>query len=364
MRLVALCFAMFAASAQAQWLIGQTSSFTGPSAGAVAENTAGAKLYFDAVNQRGGVHGKKIELISVDDKWDAKLAVVNARELIVDRKVLALFLNRSTNLTEAILPVLEEHGVALVGPTSGAGFLHQPLRRFVFNVRAPFRKEAQKAVIHLASVNVQRIGVFHANDAFGSDAVQGAQDGFNVSKTKPKFIEVYDRKSPDPKAMAAKVVKEDLQAVLLLGPSEVVAQTTAAIRTSGSLAQIVTLSNNASSSFVDEMGKYASGTIVTQVFPSERNVAVGLVREAATLARPKNVELSPSVLEGFAAAKVLVEGLRRAGPTATRERLVQALETMTNFDLGGLPLNYSPTDHSGLDFVDISILTPDGRFRR
>jgi ABC-type branched-subunit amino acid transport system substrate-binding protein len=104
--------------------------------------------------------------------------------------------------------------------------------------------------------------------------------------------------------------------------------------------------------------------VVSQVFPYERSIASPVVKEAMELAKAKNVELSPIMLEGFVSAKVVVEGLRRAGPGANRERLRRALEGFNRFDLGGLELSYSATDHSGLDYADLSIIGPDGRFRR
>ena len=128
---------------------------------------------------------------------------------------------------------------------------------------------------------------------------------------------------------------------------------------------MVTLSNNASSGFIQQLGDASRGVIVTQVFPNERSVANAMVKEALGMARAKGMnELSPASLEGFASAKVLVEGLRRAGPKPTRARVVTALESMRQFDVGGgLEVSYSPTDHSGIDFADLSIIS-DGRFKR
>ena len=129
-------------------------------------------------------------------------------------------------------------------------------------------------------------------------------------------------------------------------------------------AQIVTMSNNAAGGFVKSMGEYARGTIVSQVFPSERSLSAPIVKEAAALAQARGVELSPAMMEGFAGAKVLVEGLRRAGPNPTGASLVAALNGLKNFDLGGMELSYGPNDHTGLDFVDLSIIGADGRFTR
>ena len=137
------------------------------------------------------------------------------------------------------------------------------------------------------------------------------------------------------------------------------------MRTAGSAAQIVTLSNNASSGFIKSLGANARGVIVTQVFPNERAVTYPMVKEAQELAKTKGLtEISPAMLEGFAAAKVLVEGLKRAGPKPSREKIQAALEGLRKFDLGGLEVSYSPEDHTGLDFADLSIIGTDGKFRR
>lgn len=126
------------------------------------------------------------------------------------------------------------------------------------------------------------------------------------------------------------------------------------------------MSNNASGGFIKQLGQDSRGVIVTQVFPHERSMAYGLMKELTGLARDAKppMEVSPAMVEGFAAAKVLVEGLRRAGPKPTRAAVVAGLDGIRNFDLGGLEVSYAPDDHSGLDFADLSIIGPDGKFRR
>lgn len=153
------CALMSTATAWAQIRIGQPSGFTGSVAAGVKENTEGAKLYLEAVNARGGVNGQKIELLSVDDAFDPKKTVEVARELIVQQKVMALFLNRGTPHAQALLPLLAEHQVPLVAPSTGAMAPHQPVNPWVFNVRATYQREAAKAIEHLASIGITRIAV-------------------------------------------------------------------------------------------------------------------------------------------------------------------------------------------------------------
>ncbi len=347
----------------AQIRIGQTAGFTGAVASTVKEATDGAKLYFDAVNARGGIHGQKLELISLDDQFDPKLTVENAKKLI-GQGVVALFLNRGTPHTQAIMPLLAEARIPLVAPSTGAMVLHEPLNPWIFNVRATYQREAERTIAHLSLVSVQRIAVVQVDDTFGADAAVGILKGLRNAKLEPVAYEKYDRTKPDFGPIMPKLVKADPQAVIFIGSGTAVIDGMKALRAAGSSAQMVTLSNNASAGFVKSLGDIAHGTVVSQVLPSERSIGTPIVKEATELAKTKRVELTPASLEGFAAAKVLVEGLRRAGRDPTRASLKAALETFNHFNLGGLELSYSPTSHTGLDYADLSIIGADGKFRR
>lgn len=350
---------------QAQILIGQTAGFTGAVAAGVKETHEGAKLHLDAVNAKGGVNGKTIELISLDDQFDPKLASENARILIEDRGVLALFLTRGTPHTQAILPLLDKHGVSLIAPSTGAMVFHQPVNKYVFNVRATYQREAAKAVSQLSSMGITRIGLVYADDTFGADGVLGAQQGFADAKLQPVVTEKFNRATPDFAPIAGKVMQSNAQAIIMVASGQAVVDGISAIRAAGSAAQIVTLSNNASSGFIKSLGEQARGVIVTQVFPNERSIAYAVVKEAQSLLKAKGGgDLSPAMLEGFCAARVLVEALRQAGTKPTRKKLQVALEGLRNFDIGGLEVSYSPDDHTGLDFADLSIINADGKFRR
>ncbi|WP_159883200.1 ABC transporter substrate-binding protein, partial [Raoultella sp. 18103] len=150
---------------------------TGPVSAGVQDVTRGAKLYLDAVNAEGGVGREKVELVSLDDRFDPKVSAENARTLIEQKGVIALFLTRGTPHTEAVLPLLDRHAVPLVGPSTGAMVLHTPVRRHVFNVRASYQREAEKAMGHLAGIGMQRIALLTVDDSFGNDALQGALRG-------------------------------------------------------------------------------------------------------------------------------------------------------------------------------------------
>ena len=186
--------------------------------------------------------------------------------------------------------------------------------------------------------------------------------------------EAIDKAKPDYTACIHKVLFNRQLGVVMIGTSVSVAAGVKALRAAGgSSVTVGTLSNNAASGFVKELGDQAKGVIVSQVFPSERRLATPMIAEAARLASAKKINgLTPAMIEGFAAAKVLVIGLKRAaadgkGPI-TRSSFKRALESMSRVDIGGgiggVGLTYTATDHSGLEYVDLSFISDDGSFRR
>jgi len=343
---------------QAQIIIGQTAGINGVVAASVDEAIEGANLVLNAVNAQGGIHGEKVQIVRLDDGFDPARAAQNAQELIEKHKVLALFMTRGTPHTLGILPIVEQHGVPLVAPSTGAMALHRPPHHWVFNVRTPYQRESEQVARWLSTMGLERVAVVYVNDDFGKDALMGALKGLNV---KPMATIAVDRIQPDYAAVVPQLTTA--QAVIWLGSGTTVVGGVKALRRAGSQAQVITLSNNASNGFIKALGNDGDGVVVMQVFPNERSRATPLVLEALQLAGDK--PLSPVMLEGVAAAKVLVEALRRAGPKPTRERLRAALEGLKDFNLGGnkLYISYSRQNHTGLTYTDLSIIR-QGRFER
>ncbi|MFG6489521.1 ABC transporter substrate-binding protein [Roseateles sp. BYS78W] len=364
-RALATTFAAAAlvAGAHAQIMIGQTAGHTGAVASSVNEATQGAKMYFDIVNASGGVNGQKITLVVMDDQFDPKLAAANAKKLI-DQGVLALFLTRGTPHTQAIMPLLTEYKIPLVAPSTGAMVLHKPVHPWLFNVRATYQREAERAIEHLSLIGVQRIAILQVDDSFGDDAVQGALAGLAKTNKTAVAHEKYDRTKPDFGPIMPKLLASQPQAVIFIGSGSAVVQGMKAVRATGSTAQLVTLSNNASAGFIKDLGDVGRGVIVSQVFPYERSMAKPVIKEAAEAASHAKVELTPSTVEGYVSAKVLVEGLKKAGKQPTRQSLRAALESLSHIDLGGIEMGYGPNDHTGLDYVDLAIVDQSGKFRR
>ncbi|MBF6988496.1 MULTISPECIES: ABC transporter substrate-binding protein [Cupriavidus] len=344
--------------------IGQSAGITGPVAGSVKEQIAGAQVYLRTVNASGGVAGRRIELVTYDDGFDAKRTPDNVRKLLDEDKVFALFMVRGTPQNESILPLVAAHKVPLVAPLTGAITLHRPVNRYVFNVRAKYQDEVARAINHLATTGMSRIGIFHTTDGFGQDVLEGYTTALQARGVQPAATVSFARPMGDISQGVATMNKANPQAVLVIGSGSEAARIIRELRSAGSQAQFVTLSNNAADSFIRELGDDARGLIITQVVPGTNSSQMTLASEYRSQARQQGVEPSNAGMEGFMSAKVLVEGLRRAGPEPTRERLVSALEGLRDYDLGGILISYSPTRHTGSSFVEMSIVSSTGKLIR
>ncbi|CAN7692526.1 Periplasmic binding protein [compost metagenome] len=344
--------------------IGQSAGITGPVAGSVKEQIAGAQVYLRTINASGGVAGRRIELVTHDDGFDAKRTPDNVRKLIDEDKVFALFMVRGTPQNESILPIIAAQKVPLVAPLTGAITLHRPVNRYVFNVRAKYQDEVARAINHLATSGMSRIGIFYANDGFGRDVLEGYSAALQARGVQPAATASFARPMGDITQSVAAMNKANPQAVLVIGSGSEAARIIRELRRAGSEAQFVTLSNNAADSFIRELGPDARGLIITQVVPGTNSSQMTLASEYRSLAKQQGVEPSNAGMEGFMSAKVLVEGLRRAGPDLTRERLVTALEGMRDYDLGGILISYSAERHTGSSFVEMSIVSSTGKLIR
>ncbi len=347
----------------AKILIGQTIGLTGTIAAPVKEMNEGANAYIASVNSRGGINGRKIELITLDDKFDAKLAAANAEVLIKKEHVFALFQNRGTPLTEAILPIIAANKVPLIAPSTGAMVFHSPVNPLLFNVRAKYQDEVKKGVEHFTTIGATKIGLLHVDDSFGKDGLAGFVSAMNDRSLIPAVITSFPRVKPDYAATADAIVKANPSALIIVSSSANTVEVIKAIRAKGSMVQIMTLSNNSSQSFVQDLGPAGNGVIVSQITPAPNSVTTGLGKEFMALAKASNTTVSYAAMEGFVAAKVLVEGLKRAGRTLTRESFVRAMESMQKFDLGGVMISYTATDHTGSEFVEMTMIS-NGRFIR
>ena len=359
----AASFAAGAALAAAPIVIGQTADFSGPQQAAVKETTAAARAYFDKVNKAGGVNGRTILLESVDDGFDPKRTVENAKRLIAEKQVVALMLSRGTANAEALIPVTQQLRVPVLAPVGGSELMHRPANHYLFNLRPPHKYEAEKAVQQLAAQGLQHIAVVYVDDAMGNDAVKGALAGLKASSLEPAAIAKIPRGEPKVDTAVEALVKAQPDAVVGLCIPKSCAALVRAIRAKGLLAQFVSMSNTSSSGYVKDLGQDARGVIVTQVYPYPFSDGTAAAKEFHHLAAEYDLATSYSAMEGFIAAKVMTEALRRAGANPTPQALVGVLEKM-DYDVGNFPISFSGRGRSGNEFMEMTMISRNGRFIR
>jgi len=343
-------------------LIGQAAGFTGNVAGAVKEQKAGAQAYLDVVNASGGVHGRKIVIESLDDGFDFKKTPEVTRQLIEDKKVFALFLFRGTPNTEAAYPVAAKAKVPLIAPSTGAQSMYSPPRKYLFPVRASYHSETTAIVNHLVSLGIKKIAVFHDDGAFGKDVLAGVQKAMEEKKMAPSSIASYERGTVKIEPAVKKIAADDPQAVVMAAAVDSGPAFIAQMKALNRNPMFFTLSNLSANSFVKALERNVNGVVISQVSPYPFAVTTPVSSEFLKAIKGRDMLPSYASIEGFIAAKVLVEGLKRAGPQPTREKLIKGLESMSRVDLGGISVSYGPEDRSGTTFVDLTVLGKDGQF--
>lgn len=343
-------------------VIGQTAGFTGPAGEQVKEMTQGAKLYLDAVNRAGGIYGRKIELISEDDGFDATASKKHAHTLLVDKQVFALFLPRGTPNTEAIMTEAHAVGAPVVAPSTGASTFFDKPDPLLFVVRAKYQAEISELVHHFDTLGVKRLALINVNDTFGKDTEAGFNNATQKQPADTHRIFTVDRLKPDVDKATAEIGKFAPQAVILACPGTTARAFVEALNKQGAAAQLAALSNNASLAFAQSLGPQGRGVVVSQVMPSPVRSTSQLGRDLAASAKAAGVTPSYAMMEGYASARVLVEGLKRAGKTPTRASFISGLESAGTIDLGGLEVRYGPGSRKGSNYVELSVIGPNGTF--
>jgi ABC-type branched-subunit amino acid transport system substrate-binding protein len=345
-------------------LIGQSAELSGQSG--LREGTAGAEAYFAYVNKRGGVHGRSIRLQSYDDARDPKKTIANTLKLINEDKVFALFGYRSTPTVEAVLPLVTESRVPLIAPLSGAQSIREPFNKLVFHLRASYHAETGKIIEQLATVGVRKIAILYQDDPFGKDGLSGFEKHLRDHRIEPVAKAKYDRKDLNVDEAVKVIGGATPEAVVMACSQKACVDFIKKMKKAGLSPQFFTLSNATSDEFTKSLGNEGRGVVMSQVMPYPWGSGLPLQKEfnLAIAETTPAVPVSYTSFEGFVAAKLLVEGLRRAGPNPTRQKFMAALESMSSVDLGGLSVGFSPTQHAGSTFVELTMIGGNGKIVR
>ncbi len=345
--------------------IGQSAPLTGANAELGNDIRNGALAYFGKVNAAGGVHGRKIELVTLDDANLVPRADANTKELVEKTGVFALFGYASATLSRPALPTVEKHGVPFLAPFTGA----DPMRTFnrqVYNMRASYADELEKIVEHYITLGSKRFAIVHYDDAVGKENFTAADRALKKRNLAPVSVAAFkDRAKPDIEGGLKEVMKGDPDVVIFTTLYKATSDFIKSARKAGSGAQMVSNSFPGASPLAKELGKDGSGVAVAQVVPPPTKRSVPVVKEYQEAIEKLlgRKEFSFTSLEAFIGAKVTVEALRRAGPKLTRESFMRALDGLNNFDAGGFPVSFSPTNHNGSNYVELTVIGRELKFR-
>ena len=345
--------------------LGMTSPFTGTNGVYGTDMRQVIQTYFDQVNKTGGVNGRKINLVALDDGYETDRAVANTKSLINEKNVFALLASYgSSPTTEAMNTVFGPAKVPLVGTISGAGSLREPISqnpngRYMFNVRASYADETEAIVNQLVSLGLKSIAVFYQNDGFGKSGLDGVTVALKKHNLAPTAAATVERNSVDVTAAVEAIAKSKPQAVVMVTLYKPTAAFVKAMKKANQSPMFMTLSPVGTEQLVAELGPDARGIGISQVMPYPFNDIVPMVRDYQKLVGAK-AGYSYYGIEAYAMARVMVDALKRMGKDPSREKLTAALES-TSLDMGGLKVAYSATNRQGSRFVELTVIGPGGK---
>ena len=346
-------------------VLGQSAAFSGPAAQLGIQMNKGARIYFDALNAAGGVHGSTVELRTLDDGYEPDRCKANTEKFIKD-DAFALFGYVGTPTSLAALPLVNEARVPFFGPFTGAEALRDPFSRVVFHVRASYYDETALIVRQLTTLGLTRIAVFYQDDAYGKAGLEGVRRALKPLGLEPAALGTVQRNTVDVASAVRQITAAKPEAVVQIGAYKSCAAFIREARKAGYGGTFFNVSFVGTQALADELGRTGRGIMVSQVMPFPFSNSTAIAREYLEAVKKAGADAQPnySSMEGYVAAKVMAEGLKRAGRSPSRESLITGLESIQNASFGGFLVDFGPRDHVASNFVDLSMLTEDGKVRR
>ncbi|HYJ99647.1 MAG TPA: ABC transporter substrate-binding protein, partial [Burkholderiaceae bacterium] len=303
------------AQSERRIVLGQSAAFSGPAAQLGIQMNRGAKLYFDSVNAAGGVNGAQIELRTMDDMYEPDKCKANTDALINKEEVFALFGYVGTPTSLAALPLVNQHKVPFFGPFTGAEALRDPFSRYVFHVRASYYDETALIVKQLTSLNLKKIAIFRQNDSYGQAGYDGVVRALKALNLEPVGVGLVERNTVEVANAVQAIVPKQPDAVVQISAYKSCAAFIREARKAGYGGTFYNVSFVGTQALADELGRQAMGVVVSQVMPFPFSLTSPISREYLSAVQKAGGDNKPnySSMEGYVAAKLFTEGLRRAG---------------------------------------------------
>ena len=338
-------------------LLGQSLPLSGPSAQIGKKYKAGAQAWFNEVNRQGGIKGKDIKLISLDDQYEPEQTIKNTKTLLAKPNLLALFGYVGTPTTKEILPIIEDKKVPLIAPLTGALILRQEKLKMVVNLRASYQMEINKIVDSLVRNARQKIAIVYQDDAFGKDGLKSAESALKTHGLKPIAIATVQRNSAQVQPALQVLTSSQPNAIIIISTYVSSAALSKELLKQDLKAQIMNVSFVGTRALEQSLPVgQANGIGVSQVVPFPWDRWIPVVAEYQRLMRVNNpsARLGFTSLEGFMAAKLITEGIQRIQGPITRKALIASLQSIKKVDLGGFQLDLSSDNKQASDYVELT----------
>jgi len=330
--------------------IGMSNALSGPASALGTGMKVGATVYFDKVNASGGIHGRKITLVTYDDGYEPDKAISNTRKLIEDDKVFALFGYVGTPTSSAVMPIFSKAGVPYIAPFTGAEILRNPVNKVLFNIRASYFDETEAMVEHLTKdLGIRKIGVFVQADAFGDAGRAGVVRALRKRDMSLVGDSKFPRNTVDVDEGLEALIKADPEAVIMVGTYKPCAVFIKKAKSRGFNPRFLNVSFVGTDALIQELGKDGNGVIVTQVMPNPTDSSLAVVKQYISDMKAAGQRPDFMSLEGYVDAVVMVEALKKTSPM-TRASFITTFEGL-KMNAGGLNVSFSSNNHQGLDQI-------------
>jgi len=347
-------------------LFGQAAPLAGPAAALGVGMQAGIQAAFEEANRAGGVNGRKLKLVSLDDGYEPDRAIAQTKKLIEEEKVFALIGPVGTPTSKAAQPLATAAHVPFIGAFTGAAFLRDPKLDNVVNIRASYEAETEAWIAHLTEdLKIKKIAIFYQDDAFGRSGFDGVKKALDKRGMQLGGEATYERNTVAVKSALLTLKRAEPEAVVMVGAYKPCAEFIKLARKVEFNPVFVNISFVGATALAKELGPDGKGVIISQVVPFPWDASLKIVADYQAALKALDGKLEPEFvsLEGYLAGRLTVAALAKAGDNPTHERLLEIIRSTGKFDISGLVMTFGPTRNEGLDQVFLTVLQPDGSFK-
>lgn len=344
---------------------GQIAALDGPAAALGLGMQKGLLAAFAEVNAAGGINGRQLTLNSRDDGYEPDRSIAHINEMIAENAFFGVIGTVGTPTNKVLQPITTAANFPLIGPFTGAGFLRNPEFANTYNIRGTYDQETEEWIKQLVDVQgMTSIGILYQDDAFGYVGLAGVEAALARRGMELTTRGTYTRNTTNVKDALVTMMEVNPQAVVMVGAYRPIGEFIKLSRSFSFTPEFVTISFVGSQALADELWPEGAGVLISQVvpFPWDDSVQIVADYQAAMNSFEEYALFDFVSLEGYVVGRVAIEALKNSGADPTRDSFLRALEGMSDFDLGGLVIDFGPGDHQGIGDVFMTRLLPDGFF--